>query len=99
MFGRRIVYGGITLAMVIGLAAEDTAAHVVRELGMDKIRLFAPVHHGDTLYAYSEVLETAPSEAGGGGIVSFRHSGFNQHEVLVCSGERRAFISSRSGAP
>jgi itaconyl-CoA hydratase len=98
MFRRRIVYGGITLAMVIGLSAQDTAAHALRELGMDKIRLFAPVYHGDTLYAYTEVLDTVPDEAKGGGIVSFRHSGFNQSEVLVCSGERRAFISSRRGA-
>src|SRR5271170_5614548 len=56
MFRHRIVYGGITISMVIGLAAQDTAAQAIRELGMDKIRLFAPVYHGDTLYAYSTVL-------------------------------------------
>jgi itaconyl-CoA hydratase len=96
MFRQRVVYGGITLAMVIGLAAEDTAAHALRELGMGKIRLFAPVHHGDTLYACTEVLEAAPDPAADGGVVTFRHSGFNQSGVLVCSGERRAFILSRS---
>lgn len=95
MFRHRIVYGGVTLSMVIGLAAQDTAAHALRELGMDKIRLLAPVYHGDTLYAYSEVLATAQDAIAGGGIVTFRHSGFNQNDVLVFSGERRAFIRSR----
>jgi itaconyl-CoA hydratase len=98
MFRQRIVYGGITLAMVVGLAAEDTAAHAVRELGMDKIRLFAPVYHGDTLYAYTEVLAAA-SDGEGGGIVTFRHSGFNQNDVLVFSGERRAYILRRTMSP
>jgi itaconyl-CoA hydratase len=95
MFCHRIVYGGITLSVVIGLTAQDTAAHAVHELGMDKVRLFAPVYHGDTLYAYSEVLATAPDPVGGGGVVTFKHSGFNQNGVLVFSGERRAFLRSK----
>jgi acyl dehydratase len=95
MFRHRIVYGGVTLAMVIGLAAQDTAWHAARELGMDKIRLFAPVYHGDTLYAYSEVLAASPDPAGGGGIVTFQHRGFNQHNICVFSGERSALIRSR----
>jgi itaconyl-CoA hydratase len=94
MFGRRVVYGGITLAMVVGLAAEDTCAQALREIGMTSIRLHAPVYHGDTLYAYSEVLAADP--AGDSGIVSFRHSGFNQNEVLVFSGERRVLIRRRA---
>src|ERR1700721_133144 len=48
-FNTRVVFGGINLSMVIGLAAQDTAEQVIAELGMDKIRLKAPVHHGDTL--------------------------------------------------
>jgi acyl dehydratase len=89
------VYGGITVAMVIGLAAEDTAWHALREISMDNIRLFAPVYHGDTLYAFSDVVASLPDPVAGGGIVSFRHRGFNQDNVLVFSGERRALIRSR----
>jgi len=95
MFKHRIVYGGITVAMVIGLAAQDTAAHAFRELGMDNIRLFAPVYHGDTLYAYSEVMSTVADAPAGGGTVTFRHLGYNQSDTLVFSGERRAFIRAR----
>ena len=95
MFKHRIVYGGITVAMVIGLAAQDTACHALRELGMDNIRLFAPVYHGDTLYAYTEVISKTRDVQAGGGVVAFRHLGFNQGDTLVFSGERRAFVQSR----
>jgi itaconyl-CoA hydratase len=95
MFRHRIVYGGITVAMVIGLAAQDTARHATAELRMDRIRLFAPVYHGDTLYAFSEVLSAVPDASAAGGIVTFRHSGFNQNDTLVFSGERSTFILSR----
>ena len=56
-FDTRIVYGGINFSIVIGLAAQDTGEQVLQELGMDKVRLKTPVHHGDTLYAFTEVLE------------------------------------------
>lgn len=93
MFGHRTVFGGITIAMVIGLAAQDTAQHALRELGMDKIKLFARVYHGDTLYAYSEVLLTEVAREGG--VVTFLHRGFNQNDVMVFSGERKVLIASR----
>jgi acyl dehydratase len=95
MFGQRTVFGGVTIAMVIGLAAQDTAQHAIRELSMDKIKLHARVYHGDTLYAYSEVLALEPVPAEKGGIVTFLHRGYNQKDVLVFSGERRVLIASR----
>jgi acyl dehydratase len=95
MFRQRIVYGGITVAMVVGLAAQDTAAHAIRELSMDKVKLHAGVYHGDTLYAWSEVIATHPDAAAGGGIVTFLHRGFNQKDTLVFSGERRVLLRAR----
>jgi itaconyl-CoA hydratase len=99
MFRHRIVFGGVTVAMVIGLAAQDTACNAVREIGMDNIRLFAPVYHGDTLYAYTEVLAAARESSAGAGSVTFQHRGFNQHDVLVFSGERRVLIRTRPPQP
>jgi len=99
MFRHRIVFGGVTVAMVIGLSAQDTACNAVREIGMDNIRLFAPVYHGDTLYAYSEVLAAALDSSTGAGIVTFEHRGFNQDNVLVFTGERRVLIRTRPSQP
>ena len=81
--------------MVIGLAAQDTGEHVLEERGMDKIRLRAPVHHGDTLYAYTEVLETADAEIPDAGIIQFKHFGINQDDKLVYEGERTVLMSRR----
>ena len=47
-YGQRLGFGGVTISMCIGLAAEDTAENALMELGMDKIRLKGPLHHGDT---------------------------------------------------
>lgn len=94
-FDTRIVFGGVTFSMVIGLAAQDTAEQVIRELGMDKIRLLAPVKHGDTLYAMTEVLEKTACDRPDAGIIRFRHYGINQHDKLIYQGERTALIKRR----
>ncbi len=82
--------------MVIGLAAQDTGEQVLEELGMDKIRLKAPVHHGDTLYAFTEVLEKTDTDRTDAGIVRFKHFGINQHDKLVFEGERTVLMKRRA---
>lgn len=95
-FNTRIVFGGINFSMVIGLAAQDTGEQVVQELGMDKIRLKAPVHHGDTLYAFTEVLEKRDSDRADAGVVRFKHYGINQDDHLVYEGERTVLMKRRA---
>jgi len=97
-FATRITFGGITAAMVIGLASEDTAEQAVAELGLDKVRFLAPVRHGDTLYAYSEVLDKHDGDRPGAGEVRFRHYGVNQDRRLVFQGERRVLLRRREAA-
>jgi itaconyl-CoA hydratase len=82
--------------MVIGLAMQDTGENALCELGLDKIRLKAPVFHGDTLYAFTEVLATNAADQDDAGIVTFRHWGVNQDNAVVFEGERRALIKRRS---
>ncbi|MBZ0162860.1 MAG: MaoC family dehydratase [Notoacmeibacter sp.] len=96
-FDTRVVFGGINFSMVLGLAAQDTGEQVLEELGLDKIRLKTPVHHGDTLYAYTEVLDKSDTDRPDAGIVRFRHYGINQDEKLVFSGERTVLMKKRSG--
>ena len=52
----RLVFGLVTASVVFGLASQDTAEHALAELGCTGLRFRSPVHHGDTLYAYTEVL-------------------------------------------
>lgn len=88
----RLQFGGVTISMVIGLAMQDTGENALAELSLDKIRLKAPVFHGDTLYAYTEVLATEPADADNAGIVTFKHFGINQKDQVVFEGERRVLI-------
>lgn len=93
-FGRRLQFGGVTISMIIGLTMQDTGENAVRELGLDKIRLKASVFHGDTLYAFTEVLGKEDRDESSG-VVHFRHTGINQDEQIVFEGERRTLIKKR----
>jgi itaconyl-CoA hydratase len=95
-FGQRITFGGVTASLIIGLTSQDTAENALAELSLDKIRFTSPVFHGDTLYAFTEVLAAAPSDREDAGIVSFRHWGVNQDDKIVFEGERRTLIKRRS---
>lgn len=92
----RLQFGGVTIAMVIGLAMQDTGENALQELRLDKIRLKAPVFHGDTLYAYSEVLSTTAAEREDAGIVTFKHYGVNQKDEVVFEGERSVLLKRHS---
>ena len=91
----RIQFGGVTISMIVGLAMQDTGENALAELALDKIRLKAPVFHGDTLYAYSEVLEKRESDREDAGIVTFRHYGVNQKDQVVFEGERTVLIRKK----
>ncbi len=95
-FPERISFGGVNISIVIGLAAEDTAENALQELGMDNIRLKNPVFHGDTLMAYTEVLDVDPGTREDAGVVRFRHWGVNQDDKVVVEAERTALIKKRA---
>jgi itaconyl-CoA hydratase len=95
-FGQRITFGGVTASLVIGLASQDTAENALAELGLDKVRFSAPVFHGDTIYAFTEVLGVGDADRPDAGIVRFRHWGVNQDDKIVFEGERRVLIKRKS---
>jgi acyl dehydratase len=92
----RLSYGGVNFSLVMGLAMQDTGENALAELGMDNIRLQNPVVHGDTLYAYSEVLSKEDADREDAGVVTFRHYGVNQNDKQVFQGDRRMLIKRRS---
>jgi len=99
----RIVFGGVTASLVVGLAMQDTGEQAVEEVGRDKVRFRVSVIHGDTLYAFTEVVAKDDSaDVCRGhrnvGLVHFRHWGINQRNETVFEGERRALIKKRSFA-
>lgn len=95
-FKRRISFGGVNFSIIMGLTDQDVCENALAELGMDNIRLQNPVFHGDTLYAYSEVLEKNDAGRPDAGEIVFRHYGYNQRDQQVFQGDRRILLKRRS---
>ena len=99
----RITFGGVTASIIIGLTMQDTGENAIEEVGLNQVRFRVPVLHGDTLYAFSEILnkEDEPADPRGHkdvGLVHFRHWGVNQRGETVFEGERRVLVKKRAFA-
>jgi itaconyl-CoA hydratase len=92
----RIVFGLITGSLTIGLTSQDTAEHAIRELGLDDIRFTSSVFHGDSIYAYTEVLKTTDSDQDDAGVVTFQHWGATAEGRMVFRCVRTVLIKRRS---
>jgi acyl dehydratase len=99
-FGKRIVNGIFTMGLVVGLTvAELTEGTIVANLSYDRVVHPAPVFHGDTVYAETEVLEKRPSSSKPDrGIVRLLHRGVNQEGKVVVEIERTALFLRRPEA-
>src|SRR6188472_2285177 len=96
-FGQRLVNSLFTLSLLIGLSVyETTHGTTVANLGFDEITFPAPVFHGDTIHARTQVVSARESSSRPTqGIVVFEHEGFNQHDVLVARCRRSALMNRR----
>lgn len=96
-FGRILVNGTFTFALMVGLSVGDTTlGTLIANLGYDEVRMPNPVFIGDTLHAETAVVELKASRSRPeAGIVTFRHQMHNQHGTLVCSSQRAALVKRR----
>jgi acyl dehydratase len=95
-FKRRINFGGLNLALVVGLTTKDTAVHAIAELGLERARFITPVFAGDTVYAATEVVDAQPApDREDAGIVTFRHWGLNERDEVICEITRMVLIRRR----
>ena len=94
-FLNRVVFGLLTGSMVIGLATQDTAEQALAEVALDGLRFLSPVVPGDTLTAYTEVLDVGEADRADAGLVRFKHWGLKQDETVVFEGERTVLLKRR----
>lgn len=89
-FGQRLVNSAFTLGLMVGISVGDTTlGRAVANLGWDEVRFPKPLFHGDTVRVESEILELRESKSRpNAGIVTFRHSAYNQKGELVASCKR-----------
>jgi acyl dehydratase len=94
-FGRIVVNGLFTFALMVGISVSDTTlGTLVANLGYDKVTMPKPVFIGDTLKVETEVVDLRDSKSRpNAGIVTFRHRAFNQHGDMVCEALRTALVS------
>ena len=90
--GRNIVVGTFVYAALLGMSVPDTSGRAIAALGTEQLRHVAPLHHGDTLYGESTVVEVRRSRSRpDAGVVTIDTRGFNQERTLVCE-FRRSFL-------
>lgn len=98
-FGRPLVLGALSFAIVSGLAAPATPPpHLaVRAVGTGwrRIALTAPVFPGDTVHASSRVTSRTDA-VDGGGFVDRIVTGWNQRDDAIVIIEERCWAPSRN---
>ncbi len=95
-FGQPLVNSALTLSIVVGMSVADTSHKAIANLGWTDIVMPAPVFHGDTLYAESEVIDTRESKSRPTqGIVTIETRAHNQNRVLVMKYRRSMLIPKR----
>jgi itaconyl-CoA hydratase len=98
-FGERLVDGTFVIALAVGMSVVDVSTNATANLGYDAIRHHAPVFHGDTIFAESEVLETRESSSREHvGIVTTELRAYNQEGEKVLSLERTPMVLKREHA-
>ena len=96
-FNARLVNSMLTLSTLVGLSvAQLTQGTIVGNLGFSEIAFPKPLFHGDTLYAETEITEKRASKSRPGeGIVTFAHTGRNQHGDIVATASRKTMVRMR----
>ena len=96
-FNQRLVNSMFTLATLVGLSVTQlTQGTTVGNLGFSEIAFPKPMFHGDTLYAETVATEKRESKSRPGeGIVTFVHTGRNQHGDIVATATRKALMRMR----
>ena len=101
-FGKRIAHGMLTLSIASGLALQMRGrppVDVLAFLGMDNVRLLAPVFIGDTIRVESEVTEARQSKSRlDAGILKFKNTVKNQRNEAVATWETALMVNTRSKA-
>ncbi|KAA0924075.1 MaoC family dehydratase [Rhodococcus sp. IEGM 1341] len=93
-FGQRLVNSMFTVSTLVGLSVTQlTQGTIVANLGFSEVSFPKPLFHGDTLYAETVISDKRGSKSRPGeGIVTFTHTGRNQHGDVVAIAVRKTLV-------
>jgi acyl dehydratase len=97
-YHQRLVNSMFTLSTLVGLSvAQLTQGTIVANLGFADIAFPHPLFHGDTLYGETAVADKRLSRSRPGeGIVTFSHTGRNQHGDIVVTATRQTLVRTKT---
>jgi acyl dehydratase len=88
--------GTLVFSIAVGLSVADISGRAIANLEYEQIKHVAPVFHGDTIYAESEILDTVPSRSRPDrGVVYLETRASNQRGEVVLTFRRRVLIPKR----
>jgi acyl dehydratase len=91
--GRNVVVGPFVYSLVFGMTVADVSGKAIANLATDDLSHPAPVFHGDTLFAESEVLEVRPSGSKPDrGVVRVHTRAYKQDGTLVAEFKRAVLV-------
>ena len=99
--GRNVVAGPLVYSLAFGMTVSDVSGKAIANLATEELSHPAPLFHGDTLYAESEVLEVRPSRSKPDrGTVKVHTRAYNQNGELVAEFKRVVLVPRKEpGAP
>jgi len=96
-FGERLVHGPLIFAMSVGLVASAGFAGdaAIAWLGVDNMRMLAPVMFGDTITVTVEVTEKNPTSNPKKGIQVWRYTVRNQRDEKIMQHDYKMMFHMR----
>ena len=94
--GRNVVVGPYVYSLALGMSVGDISGKAIANLATRELSHPAPVFHGDTLFAETEVLEVTPSRTKPDrGVVRVKTEVYNQDGVVVATFQRIVLVPRR----
>ena len=91
--GRTVVVGPLVYSLALGMSVSDVSGKAIANLATEELSHPAPVFHGDTLYAESEVLDVRPSDSKPDrGVVRVHTRVFKEDGTLVAEFKRAVLV-------
>src|SRR5919106_1971234 len=91
--GQNVVVGPLVYSLALGMSVGDVSGKAIANLATEDLSHPAPVFHGDTLFAESEVLEVRPSQSKPDrGVVKVHTRVHKQDGTLVAEFKRAVLV-------
>ena len=94
---RNVVVGPLVYSLALGMSVSDVSGKAIANLATEALSHPAPVFHGDTLFAETEVLEVKPSRSKPDrGVVKVHTRVYKQDNTLVAEFKRTVLIPRKN---